>query len=73
MTVSLEMEFQIPLIVAEFNLIEHINDHPWHGFTVQWGGHDIILMSSAIASMSSRPWAARQEYGSPHSPTSSAW
>jgi F-type H+-transporting ATPase subunit a len=39
------------LIVAEFNLIEHLSDHPWDGFTVQWGGHEIMLMSSAIASM----------------------
>ena len=45
------MEFQGPLIVAEFNLIEHLSDHPWDGFTVQWGGHEIMLMSSAIASM----------------------
>ncbi len=51
MTVSLEMEFHSPLIAAEFNLIEHISDHPWDGCTVQWGGHDIVLMSSAIASM----------------------
>lgn len=39
------------MIVAEFNLIEHLSDHPWDGFTVQWGGHEIMLMSSAIASM----------------------
>jgi F-type H+-transporting ATPase subunit a len=45
------MEFQSPLILAEFNLIEHISDHAWPGCTVVWEGHRIVLMSSAIASM----------------------
>lgn len=37
--------------LAEFNLIEHISDHPWPGFVVEWGGQTIVLMSSGIASM----------------------
>lgn len=51
MTVDLEMEFREPLIVAEYNLIEHLVDHPWPGFTVHVGGHEFHWMTSAIASM----------------------
>lgn len=39
------------MLLAEFNLIEHINDHPWPGFTFEWHGMKIVWMSSAIASM----------------------
>lgn len=39
------------MIAAEYNLIEHLTDHSWPGFSVQVGGHEITLMTSAIASM----------------------
>lgn len=40
------------MLLAEFNLIEHLNDHPWPGCTsnLPWLG-DFTWMSSAIASM----------------------
>jgi F-type H+-transporting ATPase subunit a len=45
------MEFHSPLIVAEFNLIEHLSDHAWQGWETTLGGHHVVLMTSAIASM----------------------
>ncbi len=39
------------VLLASFNLIEHISDRPWPGCSVDWHGHHIVLMSSAIASM----------------------
>ncbi len=39
------------MLVAAFNLIEHLSDHPWHGWHVDTPIGRITLMSSGIASM----------------------
>jgi F-type H+-transporting ATPase subunit a len=38
-------------MLAEFNLLEHLNDHPWPGCSTTLFGMPITLMSSAIAAI----------------------
>jgi len=39
------------MILAEFNLIEHVTDHPWPGCQVRVAGMTVTWMSSGIFSM----------------------
>ena len=39
------------MLVADFNLLEHLSDHPWHGCTLHTPIGPITWMSSGIASM----------------------